>query len=130
MNEENNCQFDDDAGTFPGKIFRREFLECYEIKFGTTLLTSYSNEDRGFLGISNTVLEYMRSYDALRRYEPVKKVFYFRTTNENSLTHAENFFNYKMLEGLIYNGEHIVKSCKKANIPFRNVMLVITHLMV
>ena len=130
LNEENNCQFDDDIGTFPGKIFRREFLESYDIKFGTTKLTSYSNEDRGFMGICNCVLDYMRSYDSLRRYLPIKKVFYFRTTNENSLTHAENFYNYKLLEGLVYNGEHIVKTCKKANIPFRYVMLPITHLMV
>ena len=130
LNEENNYQFDNDTGTFPGKIFRREFLESYGIKFGITKLTSYSNEDRGFMHTCNCVLEYMKSYDSLRRYLPIRKIFYFRTTNENSLTHAENFYNYKLLEGLVYNGEHIVNTCKKANIPFRYVMLPITHLMV
>ena len=61
---------------------------------------------------------------------PVKEVFYFRTTNENSLTHAPHFNDYKLLEGLIYNYEHLVNTCKKDNIPFRLVMIPVTNMMV
>ena len=129
LNEENNCQFDDDEGTFPGKIFRREFLESYNIKFGTTKLTSYSNEDRGFMGICNCVLEYMKSYDNLKRYYAVKEVFYFRTTNEHSLTHAENFYTYKLIEGLVYNTEHVVTTCKRL-MHFRFIIPFVTYMMV
>ena len=129
LNEENECQFNDDKDTFPGKIFRREFLESHNIRFGTTPLTSYSNEDRGFMGICNCVLEYMKSYDALRRYYAVEKVFYFRTMNENSLTHAEDFYTYKIIEGLVYNTEHAVNTCKQF-MPFRFIMPFVTYMMV
>lgn len=129
LNEENEYQFNDDKDTFPGKIFRREFLESYNIRFGTTPLTSYSNEDRGFMGICNCVLEYMKSYDALRRYYAIEKVFYFRTMNENSLTHAEDFYTYKIIEGLVYNTEHAVNTCKQF-MPFRFIMPFVTYMMV
>lgn len=116
LNEENNCTFYDDATTFPGKVISREFLELYNIKFGITPLTSYSNEDRGFTGICNCVIEHMKRYDNLQRYYPLKDVIYFRTTNENSLTHQKDFYYYKILEGIIYNTEHMVRICKKSNI--------------
>lgn len=130
FNEENSCQFNDDRGTFPGKIFKREFLDCYNIKFGITKLTSYSNEDRGFMGSCDCILSYIKSFDIQQRYLPIKEVFYIRTTNENSLTHQENFYNYKIIEGLTYNSEHVVNICKENDIPARYVAPFVSEFMV
>ena len=81
------------------------------------------------MGICNCVLEYMKSYDRLRRYYAIEQVFYFRTTNEHSLTHASDFYTYKIIEGLVYNTEHVVNTCKHL-MPFRFVSPFVTYMMV
>ena len=73
-------------GTFPGKIFRREFLESYDIKFGTTKLTSYSNEDRGFVAPCKLILEYISTYDSNKRICFNSNVLYKRLWDKDSIT--------------------------------------------
>ena len=58
-NEDGHRYFRKDAALLPAKIFNREFVELYHLRFNTTPECSYSNEDRGFMAPCKMILEHI-----------------------------------------------------------------------
>jgi len=132
FNEEDGHFIVNDATLLQGKVFSREFIELYHLRFNTTPECSYSNEDRGFMAPSKMVLEYVMTYDKLWRMYPIDLVFLIKTLDDNSITHANKgeFYYYKHIRGFVYNAEHIVQICKENGLHWSYMMHHITWCLV
>ena len=132
FNEDGNNFIANDATLLPGKIFNREFIELYHLRFNTTPECSYSNEDRGFMAPCKLALEYISSYDKLWRFYPIDIVLYMRILEEDSITQANNgeFYYTKHIPGLTHNAKHIVQICKENNLHWAYPMRYITWCLV
>ena len=128
FNEEDGNFFVNDASLLQGKIFSREFIDLYHLRFSSTPECSYSNEDRGFMAPCKIALEYITSYDKLWRFYPIDLVFLIKTFDDNSITHANKgeFYYYKHIRGFTYNTEHIVKICKENGLHWQYIMKYVT----
>ena len=128
FNEEDGNFFVNDATLLQGKIFNRNFIELYHLRFNTSPECSYSNEDRGFMAPCKMILEYISSYDKLWRFYPIDTVFLIKTLDDNSITHANKgeFYYYKHIKGFVYNAEHIIQICKENNLHWSYAMRHIT----
>lgn len=128
FNEEDGNFFVNDATLLQGKIFSREFIELYHLRFNTDPKCSYSNEDRGFMAPCKMVLEYIASYDKLWRFYPLDIAYLIKTFDQNSITHANQneFYYYKHIRGFVYNTEHIVNICKENNLHWVYAMRYVT----
>ena len=131
-NEEDDNFCVNDVSLLQGKIFSREFIELYHLRFNTTPECSYSNEDRGFMAPCKLILEYITSYDKLWRFYPIDLVFLIKTMDTDSITHANKgeFYYYKHIRGFVYNTEHILKVCKENNLHWEYTMRYITWCLV
>ena len=132
FNEEDGNFFVNDNTLLPAKIFSREFIELYHLRFNTTPECSYSNEDRGFMAPTKLALEYIASYDKNWRFCPIDKVLAIKTFDGNSITHANKneFYYYKHIYGFTHNAAHIVQVCKENNLHWQYIMRYITWGMV
>ena len=133
-NEDGNHVHKKDATLLPGKIFQREFIELYNIRFNTTPECSYSNEDRGFMAPCKLIMEYIRAYcdDRLRRIHFKENILYSRILDDNSITQANNgsFYYFKHIPGLAHNAEHIINQCKENGVHWFIQMRLITYYLV
>lgn len=109
LNEENNHFSSLNNGLLHGYVYKREFLELYQINFSA--VSPYSNEDIGFNHSCDLILRNIALYD-----ETEYKIFkptpiYFYTYNINSITHKNKneFFYTKQIMGLITNIEHTLE---------------------
>ena len=127
-NEDGRRYFRRDASLLPGKIFNREFIELYHLRFNTSPECSYSNEDRGFLAPCKLILDYISPYDLNRRLYFNSNVLYKRILDKDSITQADNgsFYYYKHIPGLVYNSEHIINICKENNLHWKYPAYLIT----
>ena len=128
LNEEDGNFCVNDTSLLQGKIFSREFIELYHLRFNTTPECSYSNEDRGFMAPCKLALEYIAFYDKLWRFYPVDLVFLIKTMDTDSITHANKgeFYYYKHIRGFVYNTEHILTVCKENNLHWEYTMRYVT----
>jgi len=111
INGEYNTYFND-INLLPEKVFKREFLELYNIKFNTTPECSYSNEDRSFLGICNLVLDNLKLSEKTSYYFSSELPIYYRVFREDSLTHQKEFYLTTHIKGLCYNMIYLTKECE------------------
>ena len=107
LNEETNQFSSEWNPLMHGNVYRREFLQLYNIEFCKE--GSYLNEDVGFNHICDTIIKHIATYD-----NTVHKLFcetpiYMYTYNQNSITHAnKKEFKYtKQTHGLMLNGLHL-----------------------
>ena len=131
-NEDGRRYVRHDSALLPGKIFNREFIELYHIKFNTTPECSYSNEDRGFVAPCKLVLKYISTYDRIERLCFNSNVLYKRILDKDSITQIDNgsFYYFKHIPGLVHNAEHIVNICKENNLHWKFPMRQITFYLV
>ena len=131
-NEDGHRYFKKDSTLLPGKIFKREFIELYHLRFNTTPECSYSNEDRGFMAPCKLILEEIGYYDKTRRLCFNTDVLYKRILDDNSITQADNgsFYYYKHIPGLVHNAEHIVNICRENNLHWKIPGRLITYYLV
>lgn len=115
INGEFNTYFND-KNLLPEKVFKREFLEIYNIKFNTTPECSYSNEDRGFLGICNLILNTLKLSEKTTYYFSSELPIYFRVFREDSITHKDDFYLTKHIKGLCYNMVYLTKECEQKEV--------------
>lgn len=116
LNEETNQFSSEWNPLMHGWVYKREFLEIYNVNFCAE--SSYSNEDIGFNHICDMIIKHIGSYD-----NTVHKLFcetpvYMYTYNKNSITHAnkKEFLYTKQTRGLMLNGLHIIKNGIKNHI--------------
>ena len=108
----------------PGVVYRREFLDLYNIWHCENAIGSYSNEDIGFNHTCKAVINDIEGYDLSKHYffyeMPVYKMIY----EKNSLTHKNNkeYLYVRQIPGLAINAEHCIRQLEKANIS-DNVLL-------
>lgn len=95
----------------PGIIYKREFLDLYDIWYCTDGIGAYANEDVGFNHICFSILEHISTYDETPYYRFHELPIYKMVLDRNSLTHANGGeFNYKnQLPGLAKNSQFIIK---------------------
>ena len=131
-NEDGHRYFKNDSTLLPAKIFNREFVELYHLRFNTTPECSYSNEDRGFMAPCKLILEYISIYDKNKRICFNNNVLYKRILDKNSITQANNgsFYYYKHIPGLAHNAEHIVNLCRENNLHWKFPARLITYYLV
>lgn len=124
--------FKKDTALLWGKIFSREFIELYHIRFNTTKECSYSNEDRGFMAPCKLILEHIAIHDKIERLCFNSNVLYKRILDKNSITQANNgsFYYFKHIPGLAHNAEHIVKICKENNLHWSYPARLMTYYLV
>ena len=131
-NEDGRRYFKKDSTLLPGKIFNREFVELYHLRFNTTPECSYSNEDRGFMAPCKLILDSISSYDKNRRICFSPNVLYKRILDKDSITQKDNgsFYYFKHIPGLAHNAEHIVNICRENNLHWKHPMRLITNYLV
>ena len=131
-NGDGGTYFKKDITLLWGKIFSREFIELYHIRFNTTPECSYSNEDRGFMAPCKLILEYISTYDKNARLSFNSNVLYRRILDKDSITQANNgaFYYFKHIPGLSHNAEHIVKICRENNLHWKYPARLITYYLV
>ena len=131
-NGDGRTYFRKDTALLWGKIFSREFIELYHIRFNTTPECSYSNEDRGFMAPCKLILDYISSYDKIKRLCFCSDVLYRRILDKDSITQANNgsFYYFKHIPGLVHNAEHIVNICKENNLHWKYPTRLITYYLV
>ena len=116
IDEESSHFFNNEKELLPGKVFKREFLELYNLKFNVSKECSYSNEDRGFLSSCNLVLLNIKLYETTPYFYASELPIYFRVFNKNSLTHDKDFYTKKHIQGYSYNMVHMAKICESNQI--------------
>lgn len=131
-NGDGGTYFRKDTALLWGKIFSREFIELYHIRFNTTPECSYSNEDRGFMAPCKMMLDYISTYDRIQRLCFNSNVLYKRILDKNSITQADNgsFYYFKHIPGLVHNAEHIVNICRENNLHWSYPTDLITYYLV
>lgn len=131
-NEDGRSYFKKDIILLPAKIFNREFIELYHLRFSDLRECSYSNEDRGFMAPCKLILKNIASYDKNMRVCYNNNVLYKRILDENSITQANNnsFYWYKHIPGLAHNAEHVVKICRENGLHWNIQMQLITYYLV
>ena len=113
INSEYNTIMAKGAST-PGFIYKRQFLQIYNIRHDETPIGSYSNEDIGFNHICQTVFDHIQTYDMSAHYRQHDTPIYKMILDNNSLTHINNkeFTYTKQIPGLTQNAIHCINICE------------------
>ena len=113
-----------------GNVYRREFLQLYNIEFCKE--GSYLNEDVGFNHICDTIIKHIETYDHTPHKLFCETPIYMYTYNKNSITHAnKKEFKYtKQTRGLMINGLHIYNTLYKNKINKEVLLYELNTLMV
>lgn len=108
LSTKNNCMMH-------GRVYKREFLELYNLSFCETPQGSYSNEDIGFNHTCNTIIHHIGSYDNSPHTFYYEYPIYKYIVDENSLTHKNNKeFLYKaQIPGLVENAIYCIRQCEQ-----------------
>ena len=116
LNEENNKFSSEDNALLHGWVYKREFLELYNISFSN--LAPYSNEDIGFNRTCGMIQRHIAIYDKTQQQLFCKTPIYFYTYDKNSLTHINNkeFLYTKQIHGLTKNMQYAINIAEKNNI--------------
>lgn len=130
LNEENNTFSDEWNPLMHGHVYKKEFLDFYNITFCRE--GSYANEDIGFNHTCNMILHHISTYD-----NTVHKLFcetpvYMYTYDKNSITHAnkKEFYYTKQTRGLALNGIHVIRKGEENKVCEEALFTELTILMV
>lgn len=119
-----------DKNLLPEKVFKREFLEIYDIKFSEEKKCSYSNEDRSFLGICNLIIDTLKLSELTNYYFISELPVHFRVFRQDSLTHKNDFYLTTHICGLSYNMVYLAKECEKKQINKLLIAKKLTEVMI
>lgn len=101
----------------PGLVYKREFLDIYNIWYCETPEGSYSNEDIGFNHTCKTILRHIETYDKSEHIKFFETPIYKMVYDKNSLTHKNNtYYIEKQIPGLVANAIHCIKQCEQHNL--------------
>ena len=109
LNEENHQYSENGSPLLHGAVYKREFLQLYNITFCRE--SSYSNEDVGFNRACHLITRQLNEHDSTRKIQFFETPIYMYTYDKNSITHANNkeFLYTKQLSGLLKNIYHVVR---------------------
>lgn len=99
----------------PGLIYKREFINLYNIQFSIDKIGSYSNEDIGFNHTCKAILRNIQKYDKIEHLKFYQTPIYKMIYDKDSLTHKNNneFTYTKQIPGLAINAIHCIKLCEE-----------------
>lgn len=101
----------------PAKIYKREFLEIYELYPYDEGVGSYAAEDCGLNFTCYSLLEDFEYEESTPHFKHIKIPIYRTVVNQNSLTYKNNKeFNYTSVPGTIVNAIYYAKNCERLNI--------------
>ena len=126
--EETNKTYNCDNWSLHGTVFNREFLELYHIDFPTDPKCSYCGEDLSFMQLCYINMTQIKSDERLSHYYGNANCIYVRTYDKSSIMHTNP--HKKIIAGIVYNYEYIVKCCKQNNIFPPYVSRYVTNFMV
>ena len=108
-----------------GYIYKREFLELYNIEFCKE--SSYSNEDVGFNHTCDMILNHIAVYDFTEHKVFYEYPIYVYTYDANSITHAngKEYYYTKQIAGLASNAKHVIKNGENNNV---NIYVLLNEL--
>ena len=116
-NPETNGHHSQDHWSMHGSIFKREFLELYDIQLATTPDTSYCGEDLSFMQLSYMNLQLNTTQEQMYHYFCNKMTLCRYVPDTTSITHTNLY--HKAIKGIVYNFKYIVEKAKQNNIsPF------------
>ena len=115
-NEEDGKFSGEDSRLMHGTVYKRDFLEMYNIIFCKE--SSYSNEDVGFNHTCDIILNNIKLYDSTKYRLFIKEPIYYYTYDINSITHINNkeFLYTKQVQGLVTNIKHTIKIGEQNNL--------------
>lgn len=130
FNEENYGLSSENNPLLHGSIYKREFLELYNITFCHE--SSYSNEDVGFNHSCSIMLKNIALFDTTKYSLFIPKPIYYYIYDSNSLTHINNkeFLYKKQVFGLVKNIEHTILLGEQNNIDKKILWEEISAIMV
>ena len=118
------------VGPLHGNVFKRQFLDLYNIRFSRDKECSYINQDIGFTNICHMALAQNNKYEILSRYKLFDSVIQICTYNGNSLTNKNNnFLQLKQIPGLAYNAIYVYNYGIQNNIDINILYQQISKLM-
>ena len=88
LNEENNQFSSEQNPLLHGWVFKREFLQIYNIRFSRE--GSYLNEDVGFTRACNLILNNIKLYDLTPHMMFFETPIYMYTYDKDSITHKNH----------------------------------------
>lgn len=103
----------DNSVCTPGLVYKREFLDDYNIWYCEEPAGSYSNEDIGFNHTCKAVIKNMELYDKSKHLQFFETPIYKMIYDRNSLTHKDNsYMIVKQIPGLVTNATHCIRQCE------------------
>ncbi len=93
-----------------GHVFKRSFLELYDIHFNAE--ASYSNEDRGFLYPCKLILKSLIQQLKMPLYKCREVCILNYEYNPNSLVHSNNYMFNRHIIGFCDNMTYMLQKCK------------------
>ena len=110
-----------------GRIFKREFLQKYNITFSKK--GSYANQDVGFIRFCKLILKHekIKNY-----YLFIKKPLIIYTLNPDSITRTNyHLFRYTSQNlGLAYNEKHVIEMMENNNCSIKLIQQEIDFIMI
>lgn len=120
--------FLNDMWSLHGTIFKREFLELYNITFATDKDSSYCGEDLGFM--QQCYLNLYTSYELeqIFHYFSNKMTLCTYVPDQTSITHTNLYA--KAIKGIVYNFKFIVAKAKANNVSPERIQDHVTRFFV
>lgn len=130
LNEENNTFSGEWNPLMHGHVYKKEFLDFYDITFCRE--SPYSNEDIGFNHTCDMILHHISTYDNTVHRLFCETPVYMYTYDKNSITHAnkKEFYYTKQVRGLALNGIHIIRKGEENKVCDEALFTELTALMV
>lgn len=100
-------------------IFKREFLNLYNINFAVDENSSYCGEDLGFMQCCYICLSQCAQEEHMNHYFSNKLNLCIYVPDTSSITHT-NLYK-KAIKGIVYNFKHIINCAKRNNIDASRV---------
>lgn len=130
LNAEWHTYSDDGSPLLHGVVYKREFLDLFNIKFCSE--SSYSNEDVGFNRACSLIIKELNLQDSTKKTQFYSTPIYMYTYDKDSITHKnkKEYLYTKQLKGLLLNEYHAIKIGKKNKIHKIFLWEDISHVMV
>ena len=117
INGETSCVEGGHEASTPGKVYRREFLEVYDIYPYDSGMGSYAAED---CGINLSCFAIIDDYDYVEHTPHIKTYelpIYKNIINKNSLTFKNNKeFLFTAVTGIVENGIYCIENCERVKL--------------
>lgn len=120
--DNNNVLSDHKDDKTIGSIFKRSFIEMYNIHFCQE--GSYANEDYGFSRACRIILNDLEKYGFKSGNKLIKIPVLYEHIDKDSLTKRNNndFFYTKLSKGIIINGLHAISIAENNNVNLKIII--------